>query len=53
MNAASRRHAGPMAGVRLALFTDTFTPQVNGVARTLDRLTSALRVRGGDRKSVV
>jgi phosphatidylinositol alpha 1,6-mannosyltransferase len=37
-----------MAGVRLALFTDTFTPQVNGVARTLDRLTSALRVRGGE-----
>lgn len=25
--------------MRLAIFTDTFTPQVNGVAKTLDRLT--------------
>jgi glycosyltransferase involved in cell wall biosynthesis len=37
-----------MAGVRLALFSDTFSPQVNGVARTLDRLTTALRERGGE-----
>jgi phosphatidylinositol alpha 1,6-mannosyltransferase len=28
--------------VRIALFTDTFTPQVNGVARTLDRLVRHL-----------
>lgn len=33
--------------VRLALFTDTFTPQVNGVARTLARLRLALEARGG------
>jgi len=35
------------SGVRLALFSDTFAPQVNGVARTLDRLSAALRERGG------
>lgn len=33
--------------VRLALFADTWTPQVNGVARTLDRLVHALEARGG------
>lgn len=33
-------------GLRLALFTDTFTPQVNGVSRTLERLVSALERRG-------
>lgn len=33
---------------RLALFTDTYVPQSNGVARTLFRLTSALRDRGID-----
>ncbi|MCX5761225.1 MAG: glycosyltransferase family 1 protein [Gemmatimonadetes bacterium] len=32
---------------RVAIFTDTFAPQVNGVARTLDRLAEALRERGG------
>ncbi|MGV3707490.1 MAG: glycosyltransferase family 4 protein [Gemmatimonas sp.] len=35
------------SGVRLALFTDTFYPQVNGVTRTLDRLCEAVRARGG------
>ncbi len=35
------------SGIRLALFSDTFAPQVNGVARTLDRLCAALRERGG------
>lgn len=35
-------------GLRLALFTDTFTPQVNGVSRTLERLVSALELRGAD-----
>lgn len=25
--------------MRVAIFTDTFTPQVNGVAKTLERLT--------------
>ncbi|WP_396205797.1 glycosyltransferase family 4 protein [Gemmatimonas sp.] len=34
--------------IRLALFSDTFAPQVNGVARTLDRLVTALRERGGE-----
>jgi glycosyltransferase involved in cell wall biosynthesis len=32
--------------VRVALFTDTFTPQVNGVARTLSRWSAALAARG-------
>ena len=35
-------------GLRLALFTDTFTPQINGVSRTLDRLTRVIQERGGD-----
>lgn len=35
------------SGLRLALFTDTFGPQVNGVARTLDRLVEAVEARGG------
>lgn len=34
-------------GLRLALFTDTYAPQVNGVARTLERLVSAIEARGG------
>jgi glycosyltransferase involved in cell wall biosynthesis len=33
--------------LRLAIFTDTFAPQVNGVARTLERLVSAVEARGG------
>lgn len=36
------------SGLRLALFSDTYVPQVNGVARTLDRLAKAVRLRGGD-----
>ena len=35
-------------GLRLALFSDTYSPQVNGVARTLERLVGAVRARGGD-----
>lgn len=35
------------ASLRLALFTDTYAPQVNGVARTLERLTEAVEARGG------
>jgi glycosyltransferase involved in cell wall biosynthesis len=31
---------------RLALFTDTWVPQVNGVARTLDRLVNECHARG-------
>lgn len=34
-------------GLRVALFTDTFAPQVNGVSRTLDRLVTVLEARGG------
>lgn len=44
----ARSRAQDCSGIRLALFSDTFAPQVNGVARTLDRLVSALRERGGD-----
>jgi phosphatidylinositol alpha 1,6-mannosyltransferase len=33
--------------LRLAIFTDTFAPQVNGVARTLERLVGAVQARGG------
>jgi glycosyltransferase involved in cell wall biosynthesis len=33
--------------MRLALFTDTFAPQLNGVSRTLDRLVQETRSRGG------
>ena len=35
------------SSIRLALFSDTFAPQVNGVARTPVRLSAALRERGG------
>ena len=35
------------APLRLALFTDTYAPQVNGVARTLQRLAAAVTARGG------
>lgn len=35
------------SSVRLALFTDTYAPQVNGVARTLERLVDAINARGG------
>ncbi len=33
-------------GVRLALFSDTFPPQMNGVSRTLERLVVTARERG-------
>lgn len=36
-----------LSGLRLALFADTYHPQVNGVARTLTRLCEAIRSRGG------
>ena len=39
--------APDLSTLRLALFTDTYVPQVNGVARTLARLTAAVRARGG------
>jgi len=43
--AAERRDIA--RGLRLAVFTDTYAPQVNGVARTLERLAEAVRRRGG------
>ena len=39
--------ASTEAPLRLALFTDTYAPQVNGVARTLQRLAAAVTARGG------
>ncbi|MEP6781653.1 MAG: glycosyltransferase family 1 protein [Gemmatimonadaceae bacterium] len=35
-------------GLRLAIFSETYLPQVNGVTRTLERLTDAVRERGGE-----
>ena len=35
------------AGLRLALFTDSYVPQLNGVALLLGRLVDAVRARGG------
>ena len=35
-------------GLRLALFSDTYAPQVNGVSRTLERLVAAVVQRGGE-----
>lgn len=39
------------AGIRLAVFSDTWLPQVNGVTRTLDRLVRAIRARGGEARA--
>ena len=36
-----------LEGFRLALFTDTYTPHLNGVTRTLDRLVAEVERRGG------
>lgn len=35
-------------GLRLAIFSDTYPPQVNGVSRTLERLVGAVEARGGE-----
>jgi glycosyltransferase involved in cell wall biosynthesis len=35
------------AELRLALFSDTYPPQLNGVSRTLQRLVRAVEARGG------
>ncbi len=42
---AARRPSA--SGVRLALFTDSYFPQINGVALLLTRLVDAVRARGG------
>lgn len=36
------------SALRLAVFCDTWTPQVNGVSRTLERLRDAVTSRGGE-----
>ncbi len=38
--------------MRLAIFTDTYPPQINGVSRTLERLAGAVEARGGEVKVV-
>ncbi|MEO7999278.1 MAG: glycosyltransferase family 1 protein, partial [Gemmatimonadaceae bacterium] len=43
----SAREPMDASKLRLALFTDTYAPQINGVARTLDRLSAAIHERGG------
>ena len=45
---ATTTRALDSAPIRLALFTDTYPPQLNGVSRTLERLVGAVRARGGD-----
>ncbi len=35
-------------GMRLAIFTDTYPPHMNGVAAALGRLSNAVRERGGE-----
>ena len=39
------------AGLRVAVFSDTWLPQVNGVTRTLDRLMNAIEARGGEARA--
>lgn len=48
MPSAGLRSASDASALRLALFTDTYAPQINGVARTLDRLSAAITARGGE-----
>ncbi len=43
---------GSAAGLRLAIFSDTYPPQINGVAPTLARLVKAVEARGGAVKVV-
>jgi len=42
------RPAPRVEPLRLALFTDTYPPQLNGVSRTLERLVRAVAARGGE-----
>lgn len=46
MTPGTSASARSLAGLRLAIFTDTYSPQVNGVARTLERLVQAAEARG-------
>ena len=43
----SGERAVDACALRLAVFSDTYPPQVNGVARTLERLVRAVEERGG------
>jgi glycosyltransferase involved in cell wall biosynthesis len=43
---APARDVADLSDVRLALFSDTWAPQLNGVTRTLARLVAAVRERG-------
>lgn len=47
MTPTHENRARALAGLRLAIFTDTYGPQVNGVARTLERLVHEVEARGG------
>jgi len=40
-------HSPSLDGLRLALFTDTYAPHLNGVTRTLERLVAEVQRRGG------
>jgi len=44
---ATGRDPRDLSSLRLAVFTDTYAPQVNGVSRTLERLVHAVEARGG------
>ncbi|MBI3791825.1 MAG: glycosyltransferase family 1 protein [Gemmatimonadetes bacterium] len=49
VDAESRRTLA--AGLRVAIFSETWLPQVNGVTRTLDRLLNAVIARGGEARA--
>jgi phosphatidylinositol alpha 1,6-mannosyltransferase len=46
--APPERGAAAATPLRLALFTETYPPQLNGVSRTLARLVRAVEARGGE-----
>jgi glycosyltransferase involved in cell wall biosynthesis len=48
VNALPERSASLATPLRLALFTETYPPQLNGVSRTLERLVRAVEARGGE-----
>lgn len=45
--AGEERDSAPARGIRLALFCDSFLPQINGVSLLLARLVAAVQARGG------
>ena len=47
MNTEANERVIDASALRLAVFSDTYPPQVNGVARTLERLVHAVEERGG------